>query len=142
MAVSQQSFLRIRRELEEFSKERNVHVDDGFYVGLVNYSRNIGIVDIEDQDIERILLTLGKMSIELVATNHVEPRRVNGNVLLGILKKLCGDAYGNCRRASEIILGREIELEVFGIQLQPSDVTIDVEQEDASTAIFQRYLEK
>ena len=142
MALSSSGFKKLRANLLAHSKRTEVKLGNGLLIGLVNYSRHLGVSELSDSDTEKVLDTLGRCSLDYVAQRNQTPRIATGAALGHVLTVYgCGDAFGNCSRAAESILGgRKIEIEVFGERLTiPDNDAVAVEPE-AGTAISSKYL--
>lgn len=125
MASSEERIERVFKKLQEYADQRNVRIGDGLLIGLVNYSTNLGVSDLNDNDVERVLCTLGNISIDLVAAGYVQPKIANGHVLSRVLRILCGP-YDCCKKASELILGRDIDIGIRGKEMNPTDEVVKV----------------
>ena len=138
MALSEQRLQQVLKKLHQYAEEQTVRMGDGLRIGLVNYSTNVGISDLAEDELEQVLRTLGEISIDLAARGLVEPRIANGQVLSRVLRILCG-AYDHCKRASEKILGRRVVVSILGVQMNPTDEEV-LFDEFAATQFVQAQL--
>ena len=59
MGLRAEGFEKVRAGLVKYSESQSVELGVGLLIGLVNYSRHIGVCDLEEPEVEYVLLTLG-----------------------------------------------------------------------------------
>ena len=112
MPLTQGGFQQLVTELRNYAEQHNVHIHDGLLVGLINYSKHLGVHELSDEDMLRVLPELGHRSLDF-ARQYSKP--ANGAALQHVLLEAgCSECFGNCSRAAEQILQKEIPIESFG----------------------------
>ena len=101
MEISKQIFDEVRSVVQSYAEERDVTVGADLYVGLVNYSRHIGVDELTGDELQQVLTTLGKIAIDIHKSTEV-----HGSALSKVFRILgCQEAMGDCKHAAETILG-------------------------------------
>lgn len=91
-------------KLEEDAAERGKTLDRTFLSVLVNFSRHVGVADLEDDELETVLETLGTEAIEVAGDV------VRGAEFREVLQlRGCTRAMENCYKAAADVLGRELD---------------------------------
>jgi len=96
----------VRVVVQSYATEKNATVGGDLYVALVNYSRHIGVDELTDDELRRVLTTLGKIAIDIHNRSGKESTEVHGSALNEAFRILgCQEAMGDCKHAEERILG-------------------------------------